>query len=107
MLKQYVELNAHKIIEAEKNGGKDRKVLHKLMNMLYMEKKMENLRNWINVKPVSNKKDYLKWTSKLNYMSHKIFGNDLVTKHKNKVKLTLKKPAYIEICILEWSKVLM
>ena len=39
MLKQYVELNAHKIIEAEKN------VLHKLMNMLYMEKKMENLRN--------------------------------------------------------------
>ena len=45
MLKQYVELNAHKIIEAEKNGGKDRKVLHKLMNMLYMEKKMENLRN--------------------------------------------------------------
>ena len=62
---------------------------------------MEILRNRINVKHVSNKKDYLKWTSKLNYMSDKIFGNDLVTKHKNKVKLTLKKPAYIEICILE------
>ena len=27
---------------------------------------------------VSNKKDYLKWTSKPSYMSHKIFDNDLV-----------------------------
>ena len=43
MLKQYVELNAHKIIEAEKNGDKDEKVLHKLMNMLYMEKKIAKL----------------------------------------------------------------
>ena len=40
-------------------------------------------------------------------MSDKIFDNGLVTKHKSKVKLTLKKPAYIEIWILEWNKVLM
>ena len=68
---------------------------------------MENLRNSINVKLVSNKKDYLKWTSKPSHMSHKIFDNDLVVILKNKVSLTLSKSAYIGMCILELSKVLM
>ena len=68
---------------------------------------MEKLRNIINVKLVSNQKDYLKWTSKPNHMSHKIFGNNLVAIHKNKVTLMLNKPAYIGVCILELSKVLM
>ena len=40
-------------------------------------------------------------------MSHKIFDNDLVSIRKNKVTLMLNKPAYIGICILELSKVLM
>ena len=40
-------------------------------------------------------------------MSHKIFDNDLVTIRKNKVKLTLNKPAYTEMCILELRKVLI
>ena len=31
-VKQYIEFNARKTIEAEKNGGKDRKALYKLMN---------------------------------------------------------------------------
>ena len=39
---------------------------------------MENLRNRIDVKLVSNKKDYLKWTIKPVYMSHKTFDKDLV-----------------------------
>ena len=40
-------------------------------------------------------------------MWQKIFDNDLVAIHKNKVTLTLNKPAYIEICILELSDVLI
>ena len=40
-------------------------------------------------------------------MSHKILENDLVARGKNKVTLTLNKPAYIGMCILELSKVLM
>ena len=62
---------------------------------------MENLRNRINVRLVSNKTDYLKWRS------HKIFHNDLVAIHKNKVTLTLNKLVYIGMFILELSKVLM
>ena len=47
---------------------------------------MENLRNRIDVKFVSNKKDYSKWTSKPSYMSHKISDNDLVAISKNTFK---------------------
>ena len=77
------------------------------MNNAVYEKAMENLRNRIDVKLVSKKKDYLKWASKPSYMSHKIFDNDLVTIRKHKFALTLNKPPYIGICILELSKVLM
>ena len=45
--------------------------------------KRENLRDRIDAKLVSNKKDYLKWTSKPSYMSHKVFDNDLVVICKN------------------------
>ena len=40
-------------------------------------------------------------------MSHKIFDNNLVTIQKTKLVSKLNKPAYIGICILELSKVLM
>ena len=70
-------------------------------------KTIENLRNIINAKIVNNKKDYLKWTSKPSYMLHKIFNNDLVAIHKSKVTLILNKPAFVGMCILEFSKVLM
>ena len=106
-LKPYVEFNTQKRIEAEKNGDKDGKVLYKLMKNSVYGKTMQNLRNRINVKLVSNKKDYLKWTSKPTFMSHKIFDNDLVAIRKNKVTLTLNKPVSIGITILELSKVLM
>ena len=66
-------------------------------------KTMENLKNRVDVKFVSNEKDYLKWTSKLSYVSHKTFDNDLVTIHKSKVKLTLNKPPYAEVCILDFE----
>ena len=40
-------------------------------------------------------------------MSHKIFDNDLVLIRKIKLALKLNKPAYIGMCMLEFSKVLM
>ena len=50
-------------------------------NAVYRNTK-ENLRNRIDVKLVSNKKDYLKWAYKPSYMSRKIFDNDLVAIRK-------------------------
>ena len=77
------------------------------MNNAVYERTMEDLRNRIDVKLASNKRNYLKWTSKRGYLSHKIFDNDLVTIRKSKVTLTLNKPAYIGMCILELNKELM
>ena len=56
--------------EAEKNNNKDGKALYKLINNAVYGKTIENL-NRIDVRLVSNKKDYLKWTSKPSYMSQK------------------------------------
>ena len=55
------------------------------MNNAVYGKTMENLRNRIDVKLVNNGKDYLKFTSKPSYMSHKILGNDLVAIQKAKL----------------------
>ena len=67
---------------------------------------MENLRNRIDVKLVSNKKIF-KMGIQPSYMSNKIFDIDLVTIWKNKITLTLNKPAYIGMCILGLSELLM
>ena len=83
------------------------KALYKLMIIAIYEETMENLRNRIVVKLVKNEKDYLKSTSKLSYMSHKIFDNNLVTIRKSKLALKLNKLVCIGMCILELSKVLM
>ena len=40
-------------------------------------------------------------------MSHKIFDNNLVMIRKGNLVLKLNKPAYIGMCILELSKVLI
>ena len=40
-------------------------------------------------------------------MSHKIFDNNLVAIRKRKLEIKLNKPAYIGMCILDLSKVLM
>ena len=72
--------------------------------MLYTEKQSKSLNgNRINIKLVNNEKDYLKCTSKPSYMSHK----NLVAIRKSKLALKLTKPAYIGMCILELSKVLI
>ena len=105
-LKPQIEFNTLKNNKTRKNKDKDRKALYKLMNNAIYGKTMENLRNRIDVKLVNNEKDYLKCTSKSNYMSHKS-DNNLVAIRKSKLALKLNKPAYIRMCILELTKVLM
>ena len=77
------------------------------MNSVVSGKAIENLRNRIDVKLVSNKKDYLKRKAQSTYMSHKTSENDLVAIRKSKVTLTLNKPAFIGVCILQLSKILI
>ena len=100
-------LTCKKRIEAEINADKDRKGLYKLMGNAVYSKTMENVWNRIDVQLVRKEKNYLKWTSKTSHMPRKIFHNDLVAISYIKITLTIKNPAYIEVCILDVSKVLM
>ena len=60
-----------------------------------------------NVRLVNNKKDFLKFTSRPNHSTHKIFAKNYVAIHKIKPALTLKKPIYAGFTVLESSKWLM
>ena len=61
MVKPYVEFNTQVRTEAEKNDDKDGRALS--------DETMENMRNRIDVRLVSNKKYYLNWTSKARCIS--------------------------------------
>ena len=58
-------------------------------------KTMENLRNRVDVRPVNNIIDYLKWPSKSSYVVQKIFQNNVVAIHRIKTILMLNKAAYV------------
>ena len=49
----------------------------------------------------------MKLTSKPNFVTSKIFNEKLVAVQKIKETLTLKRPSYVGICILDLSKTLM
>ena len=68
---------------------------------------MENLRKRMNVRLVSNEKDFLKYTSKPTYITHKLFGKDYAATHEIKRILILNKPTYIRFTVLDLSKWLM
>ena len=79
--------------------------MYTLMSNAVYGETIKNVRNRIDLKLVSNKKDYLKWRSKPSYMSHSIFDNDLVVIGKSKVVILTLKPECIGMCILELGKV--
>ena len=77
------------------------------MNNSAFGKTMGNLRNRIDVKLIKNAEKYLKWVSRPNFVSQKIFGENFVAIHIKKVTLTLNKPIYVGFTVLELSKTLM
>ena len=68
---------------------------------------MENLHKRVDVRLVTNEKKLDKLTSKPTFVSSKIFNENLMAVHKVKETLTLNRPAYVGMCILDLSKTLM
>ena len=68
---------------------------------------MENLRKRINVRFLNNKKDFLKYTSKPTYVTHKLFNKNFAAIHEIKPVLILNKPIYVGFTVLDLSKCLM
>ena len=77
------------------------------MNNSIFGKTMENLCKWVDVRLVTNEKKLDKLTSKPTYVSSKIFNENLMAVHKVKETSTLSRPAYVGMCILDLSKMLM
>ena len=103
-LKQYIDFNTEKRKNAKNAFEKD---FFKLMVNSVFGKTMENLRKRVDVRLVTNEKKLLKLASKPTYVSSKIFNENLVAVHKIKETLTLNRPAYVGMCILDLSKTLM
>ena len=103
-LKQYIDFNTNKRKNAKNAFEKD---FFKLMNNSVFGKTMENLRNRVDVRLVTDEKKLTKLASKPTYVSSKIFNDNLVAVHKIKETLTLNRPAYVGMCILDLSKTLM
>ena len=68
---------------------------------------MENLCKWVDVRLVTNEKKLDELTAKPTYVRSKIFNENLMAVHKVKEMLTLNRPAYVGMCILDLSKMLM
>ena len=100
-LKQYIDFNTQKRTNAKNAFEKD---FFKLMNNSVFGKTMENLRKRVNVKLVTDEKKLLEMAAKPTYVSSKIFNENLVAVHKIKETLTLNRPAYIGMCILDLKK---
>ena len=103
-MKQYIDFNTEKRKKAANDFEKD---FFKLMINSIYGKTMENLRKRINVRIVSNKKDFSKYTSRPTYIAQKLFGEDYAAIHEIKPVLMLNKPIYVGFTVLELSKWLM
>ena len=103
-LKQYIDYNTNKRKNAKNAFQKD---FFKLMNNSVYGKTMENIRKQVDVRLVTDEKKLLKMTSRPTYVSSKIFNDNLIAVHKIKETLTLNRPSYVGMCILDLSKTLM
>ena len=97
-LKQYIDFNTQRRMNAKHS---------KHMNNSVFGKTMESLRKRVDVRLVTDKKKLSKLVSKPTYINSKIFNDDLVAVHKIKETLTLDRPAYVGMCIVDLSKTLM
>ena len=104
-LKPYIEKNTNLRANAKNSFEKD---FYKLMNNTVFGKTMENIRNRVDVRLVNNVEKARKLAAKPNLKSPpKIFSENLISVHLKKTSLTMNKPVYLGMCILDLSKTIM
>ena len=103
-LKPYIDKNVILRTQAKNEFEKD---FFKLMNNSVFGKTMENIRNRVNIKLVNTGEQFKKLSAKPNYQSRKIFNKNLIAVHMKKTSLTMDKPVYLGMAILDLSKTLM
>ena len=106
-MKPYSILNTDRRRTAHNDFEND---LYKLMNNAVFGKTMENVRRRINIKLYRDEEEedsIVNAIAKPTYVRHVLFENRLVGVENKKTKVTLCKPVYVGMCVLELSKELM
>ena len=91
-MKKYIDFNTEKRRNETYDFERD---FFKLMVNSGYGKTMENLRKRINVRLVTDEKDFLKYTSRPTCITHKIFDKDFAAIHEIKPVLILNKVIYV------------
>ena len=103
-LKTYIDFNTRQRSSARNVFEKD---FFKLMNNSMFGKTMENLRNRRKVELVSAEKRFKKIVAQPTFKSFTIFHQHLLAVERSISELTLNRPIYTGISVLDLSKILM
>ena len=100
-MKTHIDFNTKKRKNTDNDFDKD---FFKLMINSVYDKTMENLRKRTNMRFANNEKDFLKYTNKPTYITHKIFDKNYAAIHEIKPVLMPNKPIYVGFTVLDFSK---
>ena len=103
-MKPYIDFHTQKRKEADNEADKN---LFKRLNNAVYGKTTENKRKRIKIRITNTPKDFLKYASRFTYISHNIFGKNLVAINEKKEVLTLNKPVYVGCTVLDLSTLAM
>ena len=103
-LAKYIDFNTNKRSNAKNAFEKD---FFKLMNNAVFGKTLENLRKRINLKLTCKQDMFMKHASRANFISGKMFNENLFAINRIKEELVLNRPIYVGMAILDLSKLLM
>ena len=103
-LKPYIDMNTELRAKAKNEFEIS---FFKLMNNSVFGKTMENIRNRKVVKLVGDRNKARKLVAKPNFKHINIFSEELIAVHMKKTELTMDKPIYLGMCILDLSKTIM
>lgn len=103
-LKSHIDMNTKLRAAATNEADKD---MYKLLNNAVFGKTCENLLKRTDYHLVSSRKEALKLIAKPIFKDYTIYNERLAGIHLDPTKVTLNKPSYVGVAILELSKVLM
>ena len=103
-LKNYIDFNTQQRTMASNDFEKD---FFKLMNNSMFGKTMENLRNRRKVDLINSERRLKKIVAQPTFKSFIIFHKDLLALERAVSELTLNRPIYTGLCVLDVSKTLM